>query len=163
MIRSKLSTPTTSVASTDPGTGSNACPIQFMPAIVVWCWQQHGETHTSQKDRSQQPTAELDHLVGTLETVKVESEAVDFGDSLDRFRTGGTTTQEAIDTSDRMMPESGGLAGALTEQAAERNEVSSRTEQLNRYARPLGEILVRFETEAERRYVFSSGSSQGVA
>ncbi|MFC6973560.1 hypothetical protein ACFQL1_01000 [Halomicroarcula sp. GCM10025709] len=61
------------------------------------------------------------------------------------------------------MAESETVAGAAEEQAAELNEVSSRAEQLKRYAQPLGDILGRFETEAEHEFVFSGGPSQGLA
>jgi len=58
------------------------------------------------------------------------------------------------------MQESEAVAGAAEEQAAELNEVTSRTKQLKRYARPLGDILERFETDAEHEFVFSGGPSQ---
>jgi hypothetical protein len=62
-----------------------------------------------------------------------------------------------------MMAESETVAGAAEEQAAELNEVSSRAEKPKRYAQPLGDILNRFETEAEHEFVFSGGPSQGLA
>lgn len=54
------------------------------------------------------------------------------------------------------------VAETAEEQAAELSEVSSRAEPLKRYARPLGDILNRFETEAEHEFVFSGGPSQSL-
>ncbi|GGN88685.1 MULTISPECIES: HAMP domain-containing protein [Haloarcula] len=116
-----------------------------------------------QKDRLQTLSEDLDHLVETLEQLEAENPEVDMGDSLSEFRTTATTLQEAADTSEDMMSESETVAGAAEEQAAELNEVSSRAERLKRYAQPLGDILNRFETEAEHEFVFSGGPSQGLA
>ncbi|ACV48616.1 MULTISPECIES: HAMP domain-containing protein [Halomicrobium] len=113
-----------------------------------------------QKDQLQTISEDLDELVETLEALEAEQQAVDLGDSLTQFRTVATQLQEAADTSEQMMSESETVAGAAEEQAAELNEVSSRAEQLKRYARPLGDILDRFETEAEHEFVFSGGPSQ---
>ena len=114
-----------------------------------------------QKDRLQRVSTDLDELVETLERFQAENPSVEFDESIDQFRHVATTIQEAADTSERMMAESENVAGAAEEQAAELNEVSSRAEKLKRYARPLGDILNRFETEAEHEFVFSGGPSQG--
>jgi len=113
-----------------------------------------------QKDRLQGVSENLDDLVATLERFQAENPSVDMGDSIDQFRQVATTMQQAAETSERMMAESENVAGAAEEQAAELNEVSSRAEKLKRYARPLGDILNRFETEAEHEFVFSGGPSQ---
>ncbi len=113
-----------------------------------------------QKDRLQDVSEDLDDLVEALEQVESDNPSVDFGDSIDQFRHVATAIQEAADTSEGMMAETENVAGAAEEQAAELNEVSSRAEKLKRYARPLGDILNRFETEAEHEFVFSGGPSQ---
>jgi methyl-accepting chemotaxis protein len=113
-----------------------------------------------QKDQLQQISEDLDELVQTLEKFDQESPGLDMSESLDQFRVVATQLQSAADTSEEMMAESETVAGAAEEQAAELNEVSSRAEQLKRYARPLGDILERFETEAEHEFVFSGGPSQ---
>jgi len=113
-----------------------------------------------QKDQLQRISEDLDELVDTLETFEQENPGMDLSDSLTQFRTVATQLQDAADTSEQMMAESETVAGAAEEQAAELNEVSSRAEQLKRYARPLGDILERFETEAEHEFVFSGGPSQ---
>ena len=113
-----------------------------------------------QKDQLQRISEDLDGLVETLEELEREHPEFELGDSLDQFRDVATQLQGAADTSEEMMAESETVAGAAEEQAAELNEVSSRAEQLKRYARPLGDILERFETEAEHEFVFSGGPSQ---
>ncbi|WP_276271780.1 methyl-accepting chemotaxis protein [Haloarcula litorea] len=115
-----------------------------------------------QKERLQRISEDLDDLVATLERLDRENPDVEMGDSLDQFRATAATLQEAADTSEDMMAESETVAGAAEEQAAELNEVSSRAERLKRYAQPLGDILGRFETEAEHEFVFSGGPSQGL-
>jgi len=115
-----------------------------------------------QKESLQDISEDLDDLVASLETLDAESDA-ELDISIDQFRTTATALQEAADTSEAMMAESENVAGAAEEQAAELNEVSSRAEQLKRYAQPLGDILGRFETEAEHEFVFSGGPSQGLA
>jgi len=113
-----------------------------------------------QKDQLQRISEDLDELVDTLETFEQDNPGMDLSESLEQFRTVATQLQDAADTSEQMMAESETVAGAAEEQAAELNEVSSRAEQLKRYARPLGDILERFETEAEHEFVFSGGPSQ---
>lgn len=113
-----------------------------------------------QKDQLQRISEDLDELVQTLEGFENEHPGLDLSEPLAQFGTVATQLQEAADTSEEMMEESETVAGAAEEQAAELNEVSSRAEQLKRYARPLGDILERFETEAEHEFVFSGGPSQ---
>jgi methyl-accepting chemotaxis protein len=113
-----------------------------------------------QKDQLQYISEDLDELVGTLETFQQEHPDLDLTEPLEQFRAVATQLQDASDTSEEMMQESETVAGAAEEQAAELNEVSSRAKQLKRYARPLGDILERFETDAEHEFVFSGGPSQ---
>ncbi|MFB6074882.1 MAG: HAMP domain-containing protein [Haloarculaceae archaeon] len=113
-----------------------------------------------QRERLQTLSEDMDDLVATLEDLEAEHDELELDESLTRFREVARTLQEAADTSDRMMAESENVAGAAEEQAAELNEVSSRADRLKRYARPLGDILNRFDTEAEHEFVFSGGPSQ---
>ncbi|WP_226021365.1 HAMP domain-containing protein [Halomicrobium salinisoli] len=115
-----------------------------------------------QQDRLQAISEDLDELVASLEELESEAD-VDVSGSLEGFRSVATELQDAADTSEGMMAESENVAGAAEEQAAELNEVSSRAERLKRYARPLGDILERFETEAEHEFVFSGGPSQSTS
>jgi len=59
--------------------------------------------------------------------------------------------------SEEMMGESEQVAGASEEQAAELAEVSERANDLQRYAKPLRDILQQFETDQEHEFVFSIG------
>lgn len=113
-----------------------------------------------QKDQLQYISEDLDELVETLEIFQQEHPDLDLTEPLEQFRAVATQLQDASDTSEEMMQESETVAGAAEEQAAELNEVSSRAKQLKRYARPLGDILERFETDAEHEFVFSGGPSQ---
>ncbi|WP_225334167.1 HAMP domain-containing protein [Halomicrobium urmianum] len=115
-----------------------------------------------QQDRLRAISEDLDELVASLEDLESEAD-VDVSDALEGFRSVATELQDAADTSEGMMAESENVAGAAEEQAAELNEVSSRAERLKRYARPLGDILERFETEAEHEFVFSGGPSQSTS
>jgi methyl-accepting chemotaxis protein len=116
-----------------------------------------------QEERLQAVSEDLDALVESLEQIADENDDIDISDPLSQFKSVATAIQEAADTSEQMMAESENVAGAAEEQAAELNEVSSRAEKLKRYARPLGDILNRFETEAEHEFVFSGGPSQSTA
>ncbi|MFB6223171.1 MAG: HAMP domain-containing protein [Haloarcula sp.] len=116
-----------------------------------------------QKDKLATISEDLDVLVDVLEELQTNNPEIDIDDSIEQFRTVATSLQSAANTSDQMMAETETVAGAAEEQAAELNEVSSRAEQLKRYAKPLGDILNRFETEAEHEFVFSGGPSQGLS
>jgi len=114
----------------------------------------------AQQERLQSVSNDLDDLVTSLEEVEAKNPSVDMDEPLEQCRAVATAIQAAVETSEQMMPESENVAGASEEQAAELNEVSERAEKLKRYASPLGDILNRFETEAEHEFVFSGGPSQ---
>ncbi|MGB9932444.1 HAMP domain-containing protein [Haloarcula amylolytica] len=141
---------------------SSAESVRDASEQVAESTQKISDDAYDQKDRLASISEELDTLVDTLEELEANNPDVDLGDSLERFRTVATTLQSAAETSDQMMAETQTVAGAAEEQAAELNEVSSRAEQLKRYAKPLGDILNRFETEAEHEFVFSGGPSQSL-
>ena len=141
---------------------SSAESVRDASEQVAASTQKISDDAYDQKDRLASISEDLDALVDTLEELDANNPEVDLGDSLERFRTVATTLQSAAETSDQMMAETQTVAGAAEEQAAELNEVSSRAEQLKRYAKPLGDILNRFETEAEHEFVFSGGPSQSL-
>ena len=76
---------------------------------------------------------------------------------LDRIEEIVMILNEVVDLSEETMAEAENVAGAAEEQAAELNEVSQRAEDLSRYARPLREVLDRFETESEHEFYFPTG------
>jgi len=142
---------------------SSAESVRDASEQVAESTQKISDDAYDQKDRLATISEDLDTLVDTLEDLEAANPDIDLGDSLERFRTVATTLQSAAETSDQMMAETQTVAGAAEEQAAELNEVSSRAEQLKRYAKPLGDILNRFETEAEHEFVFSGGPSQSLS
>jgi ABC-type transporter Mla subunit MlaD len=100
--------------------------------------------------------------VTVLKSLQADRPEGELDDAIDQFRSVSTALQRAADTSEQMLAESENVAGAAEEQAAELNEVSSRAEKLKRYARPLSDILSRFETESAHKFVFTGGPSQEV-
>ncbi|MFW5949774.1 MAG: HAMP domain-containing protein [archaeon] len=98
----------------------------------------------------------LDETIGQLETVSRERE-VDIGEQLDELRDTATTIETLARETEQTMAESENVAGAAEEQAAELNQVTERAEKLTRYARPLGDVLGSFETEAEHEFYFPTG------
>jgi len=111
-----------------------------------------------QKERLQNISEEMDAVATTLETYAEENDDVDFGDSLETIHEIAEMLGEAVDLGEETMAESENVAGAAEEQAAELNEVSSRAEELVRYAQYLGDGLSNFETEEEHEFVFQTGA-----
>ncbi|WP_436910833.1 HAMP domain-containing protein [Halosimplex marinum] len=111
-----------------------------------------------QKERLQNISEEMDGVAAQLEDFAADNPNVDFGDSLDSIRAVASMIDEAADLAEDTMSESENVAGAAEEQAAELNEVSSRAEELTRYAQYLGDGLGNFETEEEHEFVFQTGA-----
>jgi len=111
-----------------------------------------------QKERLQNISEEMDGVAGQLEEFAADNPNVDFGDSLDSIREVASMIEQAADLAEATMSESENVAGAAEEQAAELNEVSSRAEELTRYAQYLGDGLGNFETEEEHEFVFQTGA-----
>jgi methyl-accepting chemotaxis protein len=113
-----------------------------------------------QKERLQTISETMDEIATDLEAFAAEND-VDFGDSLERIEEIANMLNEVVDLSEETMAESENVAGAAEEQAAELNEVTQRAEDLSRYARPLREVLDRFETESEHEFYFPTGPGSG--
>jgi methyl-accepting chemotaxis protein len=111
-----------------------------------------------QKERLQTISEEMDAIATQLEDFAEENPDVDFGDSLETIRQIAEMVGEAVELGEETMAESENVAGAAEEQAAELNEVSSRAEELVRYAQYLGDGLSNFETEEEHEFVFQTGA-----
>ncbi|MFW6018267.1 MAG: HAMP domain-containing protein [Halapricum sp.] len=127
--------------------------------------QQISDDAYDQKERLQAISDTMDEIAHDLETFAAETD-VDFGESLDRIEEMATTLNDVVELSEQTMAESENVAGAAEEQAAELNEVTQRAEDLSRYARPLREVLDRFQTESEHEFYFPTGpgsSEPGVA
>jgi methyl-accepting chemotaxis protein len=111
-----------------------------------------------QKERLQNISEEMDQLADRLEGFAEEHPEVEFGDSLDAINEVAEMVGQAVELGEETMAESENVAGAAEEQAAELNEVSSRAEELVRYAQYLGDGLSNFETEEEHEFVFQTGA-----
>jgi len=110
-----------------------------------------------QKERLQRISEDMDDVAATLESVDGEGDAA-YTESLDTVQSIARDLDTAVDLGEETMAESENVAGAAEEQAAELNEVSSRAEELVRYAQYLGDGLGNFETEAEHEFVFQTGA-----
>ncbi|WP_049992856.1 PDC sensor domain-containing protein [Halapricum salinum] len=115
-----------------------------------------------QKERLQEISGTMDEIADDLEQFAAEND-VDFGESLDRIEEIATMLSDLTELSEETMAEAENVAGAAEEQAAELNEVTQRAEDLSRYARPLREVLDRFETESEHEFYFPTGPGSGDA
>jgi methyl-accepting chemotaxis protein len=112
----------------------------------------------NQKERLQSISEDMDSVADSLEAFEAEANTVDFGDSLDSVRNMAATLNTAVELGEETMAESENVAGAAEEQAAELNEVSSRAQELVRYAQYLGDGLNNFETDEEHEFVFQTGA-----
>jgi len=111
-----------------------------------------------QKERLQEISEEMDAIAAQLEDFADQHPDVDFGDSLETIHQIAEMIGQAVELGEETMAESENVAGAAEEQAAELNEVSSRAEELVRYAQYLGDGLSNFETEEEHEFVFQTGA-----
>ena len=114
-----------------------------------------------QKEQLQEISETMDQIADDLDTFAAENPEVEFGDSLERIEEIANMISEVVDLSEETMSEAENVAGAAEEQAAELNEVTQRAEDLSRYARPLREVLDRFETESEHEFYFPTGPGSG--
>lgn len=112
-----------------------------------------------QRERLQSISEEMDALADQLETFEANHSEVDFTDSLATIQEIATTIETAADLGEETMSQSEQVAGSAEEQAAELNEVSTRAEELVRYAQYLGDGLGNFDTEAEHEFVFQTGTA----
>ncbi len=119
--------------------------------------QQISDDGHDQRDRLHSVSETMDDVAADLEAFAAEHDEVDFEESLDRIEAVAAALGEAAESSEEMLAESQNVAGAAEEQAAELTEVSERAHDLQRYARPLRDVLERFDTEAEHEFVFSGG------
>jgi len=113
-----------------------------------------------QRERLEDISRTVDEVAADIESFAAEHD-VDFRADLDRIEEISSTLSEMVDLSEETMAEAENVAGAAEEQAAELNEVTQRAEDLARYARPLREVLDRFETESEHEFYFPTGPGSG--
>ena len=102
-----------------------------------------------QKERLQEVSREIDDLAATFDQWAEGHADRDVRDSIDRLDDIATRIGEVAELSEETLAESGIVAGAAEEQAAELTEVSERARDLTRYARPLRDALEEFETDSD--------------
>lgn len=117
------------------------------------------ENSVAQEGRLERLSETLDGVVGALELLRDEP-GVAIGDELAEFERIRGVLDEAAGTARAIHTAATDVESVTREQAEQLDEVSDRADQLERYARPLGDILGRFETAAEHEFVFSGGPSQ---
>lgn len=108
-----------------------------------------------QRERLQDLSADIDGLAESLEGAVDTNPAL--ASHLEEARSLVTEMNEIAQVSEEMQAEADTISAAAEEQAAELTTVSERANDLQRYAKPLRDILGRFETEAEHEFVFSVG------
>ncbi|MFB6162695.1 MAG: HAMP domain-containing protein [Halococcoides sp.] len=116
--------------------------------------QQISADTDDQIDRLEAVQDDLEAAIESLETVDAEA---DLSDSIENLRTIADAIDEILDLAEDTLEESETVSGAAEEQAAELSEVSQRAEDLTRYARPLDDVLNRFETDSEHEFYFPTG------
>jgi methyl-accepting chemotaxis protein len=112
-----------------------------------------------QRERLLDISDELDHVSDTLASAAAEHPDLQFEEPLAIIRSIATALEEAADLADEALDETETVAGAAEDQAAELAMVSTRAEELVRYARYLGEALNNFETENEHEFLFRTDAS----
>jgi len=120
-------------------------------------------------DSIQQISADTDDQIERLEAVRddldaaidafegIESPDVAFDDAIENLQTVADAIDEILAIAEDTVGEAETVSEAAEEQAAELSEVSQRAEDLTRYARPLDDVLSRFETDSEHEFYFPTG------
>ncbi|WP_167879965.1 methyl-accepting chemotaxis protein [Halorhabdus rudnickae] len=109
-----------------------------------------------QKEQLQDVSREIDDLADTFEQWAEEYADQEVQESIDRLGEIATRVGEVAELSEETLAESGIVAGAAEEQAAELNEVSERACDLTRYARPLHDALDEFDTDSDAELYLDS-------
>ncbi|WP_136687630.1 methyl-accepting chemotaxis protein [Halorhabdus amylolytica] len=102
-----------------------------------------------QKERLQEVSREIDDLADTFDKWAEEYADQEVQEPIDRLGEIATRVGEVAELSEETLAESGIVAGAAEEQAAELTEVSERARDLTRYARPLRDALDEFDTDSD--------------
>jgi methyl-accepting chemotaxis protein len=108
-----------------------------------------------QHERLRQLVADIDDCAEALSNAA--NDDFDFEAQLDDLQSVANEMDELATHSEQTQKETDTISAAAQEQAAELTTVSERANELQRYAKPLRDILNRFETEEEHEFVFSVG------
>jgi len=110
-----------------------------------------------QTRRIEAVSATLSSLATRLAELAGQYDDEQLDKTLDDLRAATGEVESMVALTEQSQSEVSTVSAAAEEQAAELTEVSERANELQRYARPLRDILGRFETEAEHEFVFSTG------
>ncbi len=109
------------------------------------------------RDTLEDVSQRIDRLSETLNSVATDVDHPELDEARAQLASAATDLEEAAAATEDTLEETENVAGAAQEQAAELTQVSDRANSLRRYARPLGDVLDRFETENEHEFVFAVG------
>lgn len=132
--------------------GTSADSLRDAAAQVAESAQEISHESRTRREKLRDAAETADEAVTALETGDVDA-------ARERVDAVVDSLTAAANATDRTVAEAETVAGATEEQAAELDEVSQRAEELLRYARPLSEVLDRFETDAEHEFVFANSPS----
>ena len=110
-----------------------------------------------QQEHLAEISADMDRVAATLEKHAEKHPELDLEKPLERIRTVASMLADVAEISEETTAEAETVAGAAEEQTAELNEVSQQADTLRQYALPLGEVLGKFKTDADREFYFPSG------
>jgi methyl-accepting chemotaxis protein len=137
----------------------NADAVQTVAQDVSASVAAISDTAEDQQARLAELSDSLEEVIESLEAYE-ETADVSLEAELATFRQVSTVLSEVSGANQTISSQATTVTEATEQQAEKLDEVSARADQLKRYARPLGDILDRFETAAEHEFVFSGGPSQ---
>ncbi len=102
-----------------------------------------------QREQLQATAATLDDVSAALQTFAANHSEADLDAEIAELEAQVSELRDAAATSEAVQSETNIVSAAVEEQAAELSEVSGRASDLQRYAKPLGAMLDRFEVGSD--------------
>ncbi|GGN90834.1 HAMP domain-containing protein [Haloarcula pellucida] len=144
------------VAETGETIESSAYSLQDASEQIAESIQTVSIDTDDQRAKLQAATEEMDAAAAALERHADERD-IDVTKPIANVERAAATLSDVAEGTDQTTAEAETVAGAAEEQAAELTEVTQQADKLRRYATPLGDVLGRFKTDAEREFYFPSG------
>lgn len=110
-----------------------------------------------QQEKLADLAAQMDALADTLDRFEERHPDRDVSDAQAQIDEASRLVSAVANVADETTARAETVAGAAEEQAAELTEVTQQANSLQKYASPLGDVLGRFKTDAEREFYFPSG------
>lgn len=107
----------------------------------------------AQREQLQATAEAIDGVAAALQQVAADHPEADIDSQITRLESQVSELRDAAATSEAVQTETNIVSAAVEEQAAELSEVSGRAADLQRYAKPLGAMLERFETDSEQESI----------